>query len=288
MSVQTRVIAVANNKGGVGKTTTACNLADGLARQLRSSGEPDGAVLLVDLDPQGNGADFFNVRKRVYDPDENPDGPSIGLLLRGKHTLKQSIVPLDREPDGLPRPNLYLVPATKRLDRDAQILALVDEMEGEFTPPQERLDHVLEACFAPAIGVFSFIILDCPPKLDVLKKAVYNFADEVIVPTKADYISVTGAIQHTRDLEELRRVENVKAQISLILPTMIRKRQVLDRQMRQDLLDTYGRNRIATPIPDSVYVKEAPAAGGMTLFEYAPESDPARAYADLVGRVFNG
>lgn len=287
MTVKTRVIAVANNKGGVSKTTTACNLADGLARKLiGADGKATDAVLLVDLDPQGNAADFFGVRGRVYDPEEKRDGACVSFLLTGEASLRDSIVPLDRSAEGLPRPNLFLIPASRELEYAVEGL-LHDDYMASRRPGASHvpLNDVLSHRLAQAVGFFKFIILDCPPKLDVLKNAVYNFADEVIVPTRADYMSVVGAVQHTQDLDFLRQEMKVKARISYVLPTMVSKRQVLDRKMRHELTEAYGRSHIATPIPLSVKVKESPSAGGRSLFEYAPDSEPAMAYMDLVQRI---
>ena len=286
MSTKTIVIAVANNKGGVSKTTTACNLADGLARSLIVDGKPAGGVLLIDMDPQGNTADFFGVRSAVYDEGKNPDGKCISFLMKGQVSLKASIVPLDRTAEGLPRPNLFLIPASRELEYAAEELLNLDY--GASRRPgrdQVPLNNVLSHRLASALGLFNYIIVDCPPKLDIFKNAVYNFADYVIVPTKPDYISVVGAVQHTEDLHRLREQMGVKARVAFVLPTMVSDRQVMDRQMQHDLIKTYGRNRVATAIPLSVKVKESPGAGGRTLFEYAPDSPPALAYQDLVDKV---
>lgn len=290
MAITTTVIAVANNKGGVAKTTTACNLADGLARKLRSAdGKPTGAVLLVDLDPQGNDADFFGVRQAVYDPERNRDGRCISFLLSGQASLKESIISLDRSKEDLPRPNLYLLPASKRLEDTAEDLVALDAVAAR-RPARDHvpLGDILSHRLAGAVGVFRYIIIDCPPKLDVFKVAVYRFADRVIVPTKADMLSVVGAVQHTEDLDMLRREMGVKAQIAYVLPAMILKNQIMDRDMVKALLDTYGRNRIAAPVPQAVVVKESPGVGGRSLFEYAPDSPAAAAYQNLVDKVWAG
>ncbi|MCI0397500.1 MAG: ParA family protein [Chloroflexi bacterium] len=286
MSSKTIVIAVANNKGGVSKTTTACNLADGLARTFIVDSKPTGGVLLIDLDPQGNAADFFGVRQAVYDQERNPSGKCVSFLLKGEVSLKASIVPLDRSAEGLPRPNLFLIPASRELEYAAEDL-LNQDYAAARRPNRDHvpLNNVLSHRLASAIGPFNYIIIDCPPKLDILKNAVYNFADYVIVPTKPDYISVVGAVQHTEDLYRLREQLGVKARVAFVLPTMVSDRQVMDRQMQHDLIKTYGRNRVARPIPLSVKVKESPGAGGQTLFEYAPDSPPALAYLDLVKKV---
>jgi chromosome partitioning protein len=292
MAVKKAVIAVANNKGGVSKTTTAANLAALLARMLIVDGEPQGAVLLVDLDPQGNAADMFAVRDRVYHETKNPNGPCISFLLAGDDSLKKSIIALDRPEEGLRRPNLFLIPATPNLQHVAEQLLVMDVLAERSSGAGRRehipLDHILEHRLQEAVELFDYIILDCPPKLDVLKHAVYHFADEVIVPTRADYVSLVGAVQHTQELDELRTKEGVKARLRFVLPAMVHQRQVLDRQMREALTKTYGPGMIARPVPDSVVVKEAPAAGGLTLDEYAPDSPPALAYADLARRVHYG
>jgi chromosome partitioning protein len=143
---------------------------------------------------------------------------------------------------------------------------------------------------SPLVGKFAFVIIDCPPKLDTLKRAVYHFADEVVVPVKADHISLIGARQHTDDLYNLQQEDSrkFKARVSLVVPTMLPSRQVLASRVVEQMQSFYGVDLVSEPVPESVYVKEAPAVGGKTLFEYAPKSAPARAYATIVERVFNG
>ena len=274
-----KVIAVANNKGGVAKTTTAGNLAYGLSRLLiGSDGSIAGRVLAIDLDPQGNLADFFGVRDVV-------GNRCIGELLLGRQSIKQVIVPLDRGGDGLPRPNLYLIPASRALEGTTQELVM-RQMLPAYRDSLD-LDTVLRDVLAPILLRFDYIVLDCPPKLDVLKRAVYNLADEVVVPVKADHISLVGARQHTDDLMELKNGKNGRkfpARLVAILPTMVQPRQVLARETLE-VMRRYYRDLVLDPIPDSVHVKESPAAGGRSLFEYAPDSPPAQAYLNLVRRI---
>lgn len=285
------VIAVANNKGGVAKTTTAVNLADGLARRLLGpDSRPRGHVLLIDLDPQGNVADAMGVRDRVHDPEDNRSGPCVSFLLLGQRTLRESILSLDRAGDGLPRPNLFLIPASRRLEKTTDELIIRDYAESRKKPAERMyplLDDVLVERLAPAMDLFRYIIIDCPPKLDVLKSAVYRFADRVIVPTKPDFLSVQGAVQHTEDLGELTGDGSVKAKLAYIVPSMVNLRQVMDQQMMVSLMKTYGRARISAPVPQAVVVKESAGRGGRTLMEYAPESPAARAYQHLVERVYH-
>lgn len=279
--MKTTVIAVADNKGGVAKTTTAGNVGYGLSRVLMRNGDPTGYVLMIDLDPQGNLSDFFGVRGRV-------GSRCIGNVLDKPgdvSTLKDNIVSLDRSSDGFPRPNMFLIPASRELEYTTEDLVLrqLSKRNNGFS-----LETVLQDAIAPIIGRFRYIIIDCPPKLDVLKRTVYNFADEVIVPVKVDYMSFQGAQQHTNDLSALRSGDRpVKAKLRWVLPTMLRPRQVLARETLAAMVKLYGRAYIADPIPESVDVKESPVRG-QSLFEYAPDSPPAVAYAKLVRSVANG
>lgn len=285
----TTVIAVANNKGGVAKTTTAVNLADGLARQMMGAdGRPSGHVMLIDLDPQGNVADATGVRPQVHDPETNKDGPCISFLLLGQRTLRDSVLSLDRTGDGLPRPNLFLIPASRRLEKTTDELILRDYAEARKKKAERSyplLDDVLVERLAPALGIFRYIVIDCPPKLDVLKTAVYRFADRVIVPTKPDFLSVQGAVQHTEDMYGMEG--EIKARLAYIVPSMVNLRQVMDQEMMVSLMKAYGRKRIAAPVPQAVVVKESAGRGGRTLMEYAPESPAALAYRHLVERVYH-
>lgn len=285
--MQTRVIVVANMKGGVGKTTTAGVLAHGLARKQMATG---GRVVALDLDPQGNLADYFGVRELVYDPRTNKSGACASFLLTGERPLKASIIPLDRTADGLPRPNLYLIPASRRLERVAEDLLVLDAQRRRRPDSDDErpaLEDVLSYYLAPLLGRVAYIVIDTPPKLDTLKAAVYRVADEVIVPTKPDHLSVVGCVQHTNDLATYE--EGYKARLSWVVPTMAIGRQVMDRAMMDNLLTAYGADRVADAIPQSVVVKESSGVGGRTLLEYADPTHPARvAYEALVERVARG
>ena len=292
----TRVIAVANNKGGVAKTTTAGNLAYGLSQKLMQDGEPTGRVLVVDLDTQGNQADFFGVRDRIYHEQANPDGACLSNLLNDPScATSEFIISTDRTDEGYPRPNLFLVPATRELGFSVENIAAIDSVNAyqasisrgrKRLTVQRQLDSVLSSRFGRIAHNFDFIIIDCPPNLDALKAAVYNFADEVIVPVKTDRLSAIGAEQHTNDIINIIREKGIDIKISFIVPTMMRTRQILAEDTLKMLQKRYGDQRVSQPIPESVHVKEGPAAGGISLFEYAPSSKPALAYMDLVNKVF--
>ncbi|MEM7113580.1 MAG: ParA family protein [Chloroflexota bacterium] len=294
----TKIIAIANNKGGVAKTTTAGNLAYGLSRKLLAEQGGVGKVLIIDLDTQGNQADFFGVRDRVYHSQRNPEGACLSNLINEPSCeVRDFVISVDRQHEGLERPNLFLIPATRELGYAVENVAALDSISDyqasisrgrRQLQVSKQLDTLLSDRLQRLSHNFDYIIVDCPPNLDLLKTAVYEFADEVIVPVKTDRLSAIGAQQHTDDIVQMIKGHNLKIKISYILPTMMRKRQTLAEQTVEALQRRYGPSRVATPIPESVHVKEGPAAGGLTLFEYAPRSEPAIAYADLVERVYHG
>lgn len=278
-----KIYAVVNRKGGVAKTTTSVSLAHGLALKLQETG--DGAVLLIDLDPQGNVATSLGV---------DTQGKCISDLLLGNRALEDSIISADRSQSGGPaRPNLYIIPATDRLAQtkvemiaSAAVNQVVRQMTRRKGSDDVPVAEVLEQRLADASQVFSYIIIDCPPTLDLLQDSVYRFAHAAIVPVKVDYLGAAGAAQHTQGILEAQ-ADGIDIKIVMIVPTFVRSRQLLARQMLKTLKETYGEKRVSAPVPTSVKVEEAPAASGQTIFEYAPDSKPAEAYWNLVERIYN-
>lgn len=295
-----RIFAVINRKGGVAKTTTAVHLAHGLARQLlqrvdtpekeeeseaikikEQYFEVKGHVLLIDLDPQGNCAQSLGVKHGSAD---------MGEFLVGRQTMREAMVSADRSAEGYPRPNLWLIPASENLATAKIELinrAFSHSLMGKGSASD--LSMLLVERLGPVVGRFSYIILDCPPTLDALAQAVYQFADAAIVPVKLDYLSTSGAGRHVTDVRQAQTA-GINIKIHTIVPTFYVANQRLDRDMLQLLETWYGKRAIAEPIPRSQKVAEAPALSGLTLFEFDEkrESPATTAYSDLVKRIYHG
>jgi len=280
MDKKARILAVVNRKGGVGKTTTAVTLGHGLAKMIEGKGH----VLLIDLDPQGNVSTSLGI---------NANGKDIADVITGDVPVEKAIMQADRSQSGGPaRPNLWVLPASDALAEaklalvsNAAISTVLEQFGrsgSRITPTNELLQRYL----AKAVATFDYIILDCPPSLDMLGTAVYHFADEAIVPVKVDYLGVGGTARHTQDIIAAQAA-GIDIKVGIIVPTFVRVREVLAKQMMRALIDSYGKSRVAVPIPQSVVVEQAPAAGGLTLFEYAPDSIPAQAYWRLVEKVYH-
>ncbi len=279
-----RVYSVENRKGGVGKTTTAVTLAVGLARRLQA--EERGNVLVVDLDPQGDAARGLGL---------SPNGRCVSHVLLGDggvETLRDNVMSADRSAEGgPPRPNLYVLPASDRLSEAKEdlltefALAAARSMRGRRSGEERHLVDILDEKLGLAKQAFAFIIVDCPPTLDLLQQAVHQYADYAIVPVKVDYHGASATGRHTGNIIQ-DQAEGIDIKIAAIVPTFVSARFILTRSMMEDLVRVYGRQVIARPIPNTVRVAEAPASGGQTILEYLPDSPAAIAYEDLVDRIY--
>ncbi len=286
----TKIFTIENRKGGVGKTTTAVTLAVGLASRLLADaiGDPKtaGKVLLIDMDAQGDSARALGLI---------PNGRCISNILAGDGSvdeLRQNVMPADRSSDGGPdRPNLFIIPASDALsDAKEDLIAeftmlAARQLRGRQKGQEGRsLVTVLDDKLAAAKQVFEYIIIDCPPTLDLLQQAVHQFADEAIVPVKVDFHGASATGRHTANILE-DQADGIDIKIAAVVPTFVDMRSNLTKAMLKSIIDTYGRT-VCRPIPNTVKVAEAPARGGMTVIEYMPSSPAAIAYSELTDRIY--
>lgn len=254
-----RVIAVANQKGGVGKTTTTVNVAAGLAELGRT-------VVVMDLDPQGNatqalGLDRGTLKQSAYD------------VLIDELPFEDAIMPTTT-------PGVWCVPASVDLAGA--------EVEMVSQPGREsRLKKAVEAAAArgakqlPDDGV---LLLDCPPSLGLLTVNALTAADELFVPIQAEFYALDGVSQLVKTMELVRSALNPELQISLVALTMMSESTHAQDSVQDDASAFFGERLASTVIPRDPAANAAPAAG-LTVLTYAPDSAAAVAYRALAAEL---
>ncbi|MGA7317236.1 MAG: AAA family ATPase [Silvibacterium sp.] len=249
-----RVLAVVNQKGGVGKTTTAINLTAALALEgLRT--------LLIDCDPQANSTGGYGFsrdeeRKSTYD------------VLVSESTLAEAILPTEIE-------TLWLVPSSKNLTG-----ANVELIQ------QERRAFKLREALEPEREKYDYIILDCPPALDLLTLNALVAADRLLVPMQAEYFALEGISELVHTLERVREAFNPGLEIEGVLLTMYDDRTNLAQQVKENLRDFFTDKLFKTAIPRNVRLAEAPSYGKPVEL-YDSRSRGAESYRDLADELLS-
>lgn len=251
-----RVIAVANQKGGVGKTTTAINLATALA----AVGE---RVLIIDLDPQGNASTGLGITKESRDC-------SVYEVLLGEATLTEAV-------QASAVPGLFVLPSSVELSGADLELAILPRRSY-------RLRDVLHDALEGAGSEYSYVLVDCPPALSLLTINALTAADSVLVPLQCEFFALEGLSQLLRTVEMVRDTLNPVLDIQGVVLTMFDSRNNLSDQVALDVRGFLGSKVYETVIPRNVRVSEAPSYGKPVLI-YDMQCAGSRAYMKLAGEI---
>ena len=250
-----RIIAVANQKGGVGKTTTSVNLAAGLAQAGKR-------VLLVDLDPQGNATMGSGVDKRKL-------ARTVYHVLLGLGDIAE--VRTHSESGGYD-----LIPANRELAGAEVELVELPNREGR-----------LRAALATIAGTYAYILIDCPPSLSLLTVNAFTAAEEVLIPMQCEYYALEGLTDLVGTIKRVRAHLNPKLKIAGLLRTMYDLRNTLSHQVSQQLETHFGDKVYRTVVPRNVRLAEAPSYGAPAVV-WDKASKGAQAYLQLTEEIIRG
>lgn len=248
-SMTQKIIAVVNQKGGVGKTTTSINVAAQLAGE-RSS------VLLVDLDPQGNATSGLGIPKESF--------PTTYEVLCGRASLADTVKETHVA-------QLFVLPANSNLA--AAEIELVNENQREFA-----LGRALQT------AAYDYIVIDCPPSLGLLTINALTASSSVLIPVQTEYYALEGLSQLLNTIQAVRGSTNSGLELLGIVLTMYDKRNSLSEQVQREVENYFGEKLFRTVVPRNVRLAEAPSYG-KTIYEYDKWSKGSRAYKALVKEV---
>lgn len=247
-----RIIAVANQKGGVGKTTTCVNLASALADMKYRT-------LLIDLDPQGNASVGCGINSR---------GLEISALevLQAECDIPEAMVQLETL-------GFDVLPSNSDLTAAEISLLQVDERENRLKKALEKVAHQ-----------YAWIIIDCPPSLNMLTLNALTAANSVLIPMQCEYYALEGLASLLETIEQVRSSVNPGLEIEGLLRTMFDGRNNLSNAVSDQLIEHFGDRVYRTLIPRNVRVAEAPSHG-LPVLRYDPSSRGALAYLGLAGEM---
>ena len=250
----TRIIAFANQKGGVGKTTTAINIGASLAAIKKK-------VLLIDLDQQGNASTGLGFIRAQHEQ-------SVYGVIMGTDNITNNILTTAV-------PNLHLVPASPELAG-----AEVDLLDVE------NREYRLRDAIKPILDYYDYILLDCPPALGLVTLNALNAADSVIIPLQCEFFALEGISQLVNAINAVQKKWNPNLHILGVLLTMYDKRYSMTRDVELDVRKTFGDTVFKTVIPRNIRVAEAPSYGKPALF-YAFNSSGAQSYLRVATEIVN-
>lgn len=247
-----RIIAIANRKGGVGKTTTTVNVATAMAAAGKK-------VLVVDLDPQGNATTSMGINK------SGSMASSYEVLL-GEKRISEAVVWTEI-------PNFSLVPSSP--DLAGAEVELVEIENREFA--------LKKALFKDAVN-YDYILIDCPPSLSLVTINALVAADAVIVPLQCEFLALEGITDLIRNINQIKKKFNPKLELQGVVLTMYDKRNNLTQMVEDDVRSFFGKKVYQTVIPRNVRISEAPSHGKPVLI-YDFKCPGSQAYISLTGEV---